>query len=453
MKPIEVFKSYIPYYKRNLKVALPVMLSQLCVGIVQLVDSIMVGHLGTVELAAVAFASSVFAIGNCFAMGVLFGLTPLVGQAYVREQHDVCSRLFQNAFLLALISMVLVCVLLLAAMWLMPFMGQDAQVVELAQPYFLTLILSMIPQLLFLTFKQFYEGLGDTKTAMWITIVTIFVNVFFNYVLIFGKWGFPFWGVFGAGVATLIARLISPVIFLVAMRCRKQWWGYMKAFRWSRFSWKELRNLLHLGLPISGQLLLEVTSFSLMGIMVGWLGAVPLAANQVAINLSNMSFMVVLGIGSATTIRVSHQIGARDYKAMTMAASASVHLAIFFEVITALLFIFFGRAMMTIFTTDPEVIELGAKICIFVGLFQIFDGLQAVGIGILRGLTDVRVIMRNAFIAYIVICLPLAYLFTFTLGMGAPGVWAACIVGIGTAAILYHARYHKIRRQKFDELQ
>ena len=154
MKPIEVFKSYIPYYKRNLKVALPVMLSQLCVGIVQLVDSIMVGHLGTVELAAVAFASSVFAIGNCFAMGVLFGLTPLVGQAYVREQHDVCSRLFQNAFLLALISMVLVCVLLLAAMWLMPFMGQDAQVVELAQPYFFTLILSMIPQLLFPTCQK-----------------------------------------------------------------------------------------------------------------------------------------------------------------------------------------------------------------------------------------------------------------------------------------------------------
>ncbi len=449
----EFFRRYLPFYKRNLKVALPVIFSQLCIGIVQLVDTLMVGHLGTVELAAVAFASSVFAIGNVFSIGILLGLTPLVGQAFVRGERATCARLFQNAFLLALIAAVAVCSILFGALLFMPFMGQVPEVVELATPYFITLILSLVPQLLFLTFKQFFEGLGNTKTAMWITIVTIFVNVFFNYVLIFGKWGFPQWGVFGAGVATLIARLVAPIIFLGCMRLKPVWWDYCRAFRWRLFGWRSLRELLHIGLPISGQLLLEVSSFALTGIMVGWLGAVPLAAHQVVMNLSNLTFMVVLGIGSATTIRVSHQIGARDYKAMTMAASASIHLALVIEVFTALLFIFGGRAMMTVFTNDAAVIDLGAQLCVYVGFFQIFDGMQAVGIGILRGLTDVKVIMRNAFFAYIVINLPLSYLFTFTFGMGAAGVWLAFIFGLGTAAALYYVRYRKIRQVKFAELQ
>lgn len=449
----EFFRRYLPFYKRNLKVALPVIFSQLCIGIVQLVDTLMVGHLGTVELAAVAFASSVFAIGNVFSIGILLGLTPLVGQAFVRGEHATCARLFQNAFLLALIAAVAVCSILFVAMSFMPFMGQVPEVVELATPYFITLILSLVPQLLFLTFKQFFEGLGNTKTAMWITIVTIFVNIFFNYVLIFGKWGFPQWGVFGAGVATLIARLVAPIIFLGCMRLKPAWWGYCCAFRWRLFGWCSLRELLHIGLPISGQMLLEVTSFALTGIMVGWLGAVPLAAHQVVMNLSNLTFMVVLGIGSATTIRVSHQIGARDYKAMTMAASASIHLALVIETLTALLFIFGGRAMMSVFTNDAAVIDLGAQLCVYVGFFQIFDGMQAVGIGILRGLTDVKVIMRNAFFAYIVINLPLSYLCTFTFGMGAAGVWLAFIFGLGTAAVLYYVRYRKIRHIKFAELQ
>lgn len=449
----EFFRTYLPFYKRNLKVALPVVFSQLCIGIVQLVDTLMVGRLGTVELAAVAFASSVFAIGNVFSMGVLLGLTPLVGQAFVRGERATCARLFQNAFLLAAIAAVAVCLLLFVALSFMPFMGQVPEVVALAKPYFLTLILSLVPQLLFLTFKQFLEGLGDTKTAMWITVVAIFVNVFFNYVLIFGKWGFPRWGVFGAGMATLIARLVTPFMFLAWMRLKPAWWAYCGAFRWRLFGWDSLRELLRIGLPISGQMVLEVMSFALSGIMIGWLGAVPLAANQVVVNLSNLTFMLMLGIASATTIRVSHQIGARDYKAMTMAASASIHLALAAETFTALLFIFGGRTMMMAFSNDSAVVELGAQLCVCVGIFQIFDGMQAVGIGILRGLTDVKVIMRNAFVAYILINLPLSYLLAFPCGMGAVGVWMAFIFGLATAAVLYYVRYRKIRRVKFDELQ
>ena len=231
------------------------------------------------------------------------------------------------------------------------------------------------------------------------------------------------------------------------------WWIFFRAFRWRSFSLTTLGELLRIGLPISGQMLLEVSAFALSGIMVGWLGTVPLAANQVATNLSNLTFMLVLGIASATTIRVSHQIGARDYDAMKMAATASVHLALMAETITALLFIFGGRAMMAVFTTDAAVIDLGAKLCVCVGIFQIFDGLQAVGIGILRGLTDVNVIMRNACIAYICVTLPLGYVLAFPCGFGAVGIWAAFSVGLGLAAVLHFARYYRVRRAKFDALQ
>ncbi len=447
------FKTFLPFYKRNLKVALPIVCAQLCIGIVQLVDTLMVGRLGTVELAAVAFASSVFAIGNVFSMGVLLGLTPLVGKAFVRGEDENCARLFQNAFVLALIASMLVCSVLFAVSAFLPFMGQVPEVVELATSYFFTLIISLIPQLLFLTIKQFLEGLGNTKVAMWITIVTIFVNVFFNYVLIYGKWGFPAWGVFGAGIATLIARTVAPILFLICLRLKREWWNYCRAFSWQRFSWRTLGELLHIGLPISGQMVLEVAAFAFSGIMVGWLGTVPLAANQVAVNLSNLTFMLVLGIASATTIRVSHQIGARDYQAMTMAASASTHLALVAETITALIFIFCGRLMMSVFTTDEAVIDLGTKLCVCVGIFQIFDGLQAVGIGILRGLTDVKVIMRNAFIAYICVTLPLAYLLAFPCGLGTVGIWLAFSAGLGLAALLYYVRYFRIRQSKFNELQ
>ena len=439
-------EKYIPFYLRNLKVALPIVCSQLGGAVVQVIDSVMVGKLGTVPLAAVSFATAVFVIGFIFSMGILMGLTPLVGIAFVRKERRRVTELFQNAMLLAGLVSVLTCVLLYGITFIMPYMGQDAEVVATCLPYFYTLIASLVPFLLFMTIKQFFEGLGNTWIAMLITLLANIINVVFNYLLIFGKCGFPEWGIVGAGVATLISRVSMPLLFLLAMRLRASWWRHLTDFRRTFFSRARFYELVKVGTPIAIHMLMEVAAFAFSGIMIGWLGAVPLAGHQIAQNMSHLTFMVVLGIGGATTIRVSHQLGQRDLYAARMAGNASVHLCLLYSTCAASLLILFRHAVAGIFSTDPAVIEIGSQLLIMAGIFQLSDGLQMVGAGILRGLTDVKIVTLYAFISYVCVNIPCSYFLGFVLGWGSVGVWTGFIFGLSVAAVLFHLRLRKTFR-------
>jgi len=440
-------RTYLPFYRRNLKVALPIVFSQLGGALVQLVDTLMVGRLGTVQLASVSFATSVFIIGFVFSIGILMGLTPLVGMAYVRGDHARVTDLFQNSLTLATLSAVVMCSLLFGVIHLMPYMGQDAAVVETAIPYFKTLVFSLIPFLYFTAIKQFFEGMGNTMIAMVITIISNLINVLFNYLLIYGKFGFPELGVLGAGVSTLISRLTMPLMFLLAIRLRSEWWAYFRAFRMHLFSWRRLFELVKVGAPIAAHMLLEVLAFALSAIMVGWLGATPQAGHQIAQNMSHLTYMIVLGIGAATTVRVSHQLGALDLDAARKAGNASVHLCLVYNTLAGTLLITFRHAIASAFTSDPAVIDIGGRLIIMAGIFQVSDGLQTIGAGILRGLTDVKIVMLYAFIAYICINLPFGYLLGFVFQFGAIGVWAGFIFGLSVAAVLFRLRCRKMFRQ------
>ena len=438
-----MLKNYIPFYKNNLKIALPIVLTQVGGGIVALMDNVMVGHLGAVELASVAFANSIFVLGQVFVMGAVMGLTPLVGQAFVQSDLERVKALFYNA-------LVFVCVLGLAVTLILglvyPFfdyMGQDTNVVRWAKPYFLLQVFSLLPLLVFCLFKQFLEGLGNTKVAMIITLVANIVNIVLNYLLIYGKFGFPYWGVVGAGVATLISRILMAVGFFVYVRTNDSWWNYLKDITIDLFQARKVWTVARVGMPIGGHMLLECTAFALLAIMVGWLGAVPLAGNQIAQNISHLTFMLVVGIGSATTIRVSHRLGEKNFYALRMAGKASVHLCLLTNTLMAIFMIVFSRQIPRIFTTDMAVIDAAAPLLVLAGLFQISDGLQTVGASILRGLTDVKRPVIYAFISYICINLPLGYLLAFKFHMGASGVWIGFIVGLSIAAILFHVRCNR----------
>ena len=442
------FRDYIPYYKRNLKVAGPIVLSQVGVALTQLVDTFMVSRLGTVELAAVSFASSVALLGFLFINGLLMGVTPIVGQTYTSDDFEDSKskvgrigQIFQNQMLLSLISSVLMLVLLFVVRYFLGYMGQEVAVVECAIPYFIVLSVSILPNTLFIAGKQFLEGLGNTSVAMLITIISNLVNILFNYFLIFGKCGFPEMGVLGAGVSTLISRLVMPIMLFVVMYWKKEWWIYCKCFRINLFAWKEVRDICVVGLPIAAHILMEMSAFTFSGIMMGWLGAAALASHQIASQMSNLLFMVVLGISAATTIRVSHQYGAKDYHAVRMAANASIHLCLCANFLMGSLLIFFRENIVMLFSSDPEVIRLGSQVLIMAGIFQLSDGMQAVGAGILRGLKDVKITMYVAFLAYLVINLPLGYVMAFVVGLGAPGVWMGFIGGLSVAAILFRIRY------------
>lgn len=426
----------------------PIVLSQVGVALTQLVDTFMVSRLGTVELAAVSFASSVSLLGFIFVNGLLMGATPIVGQIYTsnevgskEEKRRRIGQILQNQMLLAVVSSLLMLGVLFVVRYLLSYMGQDVEVVECAIPYFIVLSVSILPNTLFVAGKQFLEGIGNTSVAMIITIIANLVNVLFNYFLIFGKCGFPEMGVLGAGVATLISRIVMPFMLFAVMYWYKEWWAYCQEFKLKLFSCLEVKGILVVGFPIAAHILMEMSAFALSGIMMGWLGAAALASHQIASQMSNLLFMVVLGISAATTIRVSHQYGAKDYNAMRMAANASIHLCLCANFVMGALLIFFREDIAMLFSSDPEVIRLGSQVLIMAGIFQLSDGMQAVGAGILRGLKDVKITMYVAFLAYLVINLPLGYVMAFVVGLGAPGVWIGFIGGLSVAAILFRIRY------------
>lgn len=437
------FRNYLPFYRRNLMVAGPVVLSQLGNAIVQLVDTFMVGQLGTVQLAAVSFASAVFFMGYVFSNGLVMSVTPIVGQLFAKGDKQKMGAVIVNQIIYSLLVGTFGMTILLIMRFVLPYMGQDAEVLGYAVPYFIVIAISVWPNTIFMSLKQVFEGLGNTSVAMVITIVGNAVNILFNWILIYGKFGFPEMGMLGAGVSTLISRILMPLLFIGYIFFTAKWRSYFPKISLSLLDGRTMRELFTIGLPIALHTMMEISAFAISAIMMGWFNPVTLASHQIASNMSNMLFMVVLGISAATTIRVSHQYGARDYYAMRMAANASIHLCLAANAIMGTLLIVFRKNVAMLFSQDPEVIALGSQLLIMAGIFQLSDGMQAVGAGILRGLKDVQITMYVAFLAYIVINLPLGYLMAFVVGVGPVGVWMGFIGGLSVAAILFRIRYLK----------
>lgn len=437
-------RQYFSYYKRNLRLAFPIVLAQLGQVVVQQADIMMVGHLGAIELAAIAFANSIFIFGMVFAMGFSLGLTPAVGHIRDKSQYGLLAKLLSNAYVINLAMTALMILLLYLVSIFFDKMGQNPEVVEFAKPYFNILLLSMLPLSLFLTNKQFAEGLGDAKNAMYVTLVANLLNILLNYLLIFGKFGFPELGMLGAGVATLIARVFMALGFYIIFKKRKMFSNITKHIAVTAFDKATLRKLLVLGFPISMQMLLEVAAFALSGVMAGWLGVVSLASHQIALGLASMTFMLAVGVGAATTIRVSHYYSERSFKPLMMAATASTHIVLAYMGLAGVLFFIFRDKLPYFYTEDEQVIALSASLLIITAIFQIFDGLQVVMLSILRGLGDVTHAMLYAFIAYILINLPVGYFIAFTLEFGAIGLWMGFIVGLAAAGLLFYSRIRTI---------
>lgn len=446
MSFVTYVKGYIPFYRRNLKIALPVMFAQLGQAIVMLADTMMVGHLGTVELAAVSFGSSVFMIGFLFALGLSIGATPLIGKEYAAGGHRRSAIIFQNSILFDLGVSLLLGGIMWGVSCFMDRMGQPDEVWPLAQVYFRISVYTLPFVLLFQSFRQFMEGIGNTKYAMVITLVGNLLNIFLNWVLIFGKLGCPMLGVAGAAYATLIARILMSIAFVVLFFVKRPLIRYFYFFGKKSFSRREIKGLAYVGIPIGSQMLLETLGMSLSSIMVGWFGAVALASHQIAMNLSSLTFMISSGLASATTIRVSHQIGVKDLKSMRKAGIASTHLSLVFSCVCAIILFFFRVQIASAFSVDPQVLELSSLLIAIVAIYQFGDGFQVVSIGALRGMSDVYAPMVVAIVCYLIVNLSMAYLLAVIFSWGAVGVWIAFMIELYLAAILLGLRFrHKTK--------
>ena len=416
---------------------------------VQLVDNAMVGHVGTAELAAASFANSIYVVIMLFGLGVFLGVTPLVSHARGANDDQGVAVLMKNGFALSGLLLVGITVIAWSLTWLMPYMGQTDEVLRLSIPYYRTLAISTIPFLLFVLLKQIGEGLSNTVLAMAATITANLINVVLNYALIFGKLGFPKLGLLGAGYATLIARVAMPLLLYAGFMTIKPIRKYFTLMRAAKASLHEVKRIFSVGLPIATQLMLEVLAFSFSTVMMGWLGDVPLASHQVAMGLATFTFMIANGVAMATTIRVSFQLGTRDYESMERVCYSAVHMVLGYMGMCGLGFYLLRHQLSYIFTSDLRVIDQAASLLMIAALFQLFDGLQTVCLGILRGFADVKAPMLFSGFSYIGIGVTVSYLCAFKLGMGPEGIWYGFVAGLITAGTLLSLRI----RRRIHELE
>ncbi|MDA3928999.1 MAG: MATE family efflux transporter [Prolixibacteraceae bacterium] len=438
-----MLSDYLIYYKRLLKLAFPLVLTQAGQMVVQLVDNAMVGRVGTTELAAASFANSIFVVIMVFGLGIFLGVTPLIGHALGAKNDKRVASIMKNSLVLSLFLVTILTLLTWSLSWFMHLMGQPELVWKMAIPYFRILAISLLPFLLFMVLKQIGEGLNNTWWAMIATILSNVLNVALNYVLIFGKMGFPELGLIGAGYATLISRVTMPILLFVGFMLSKKMRHYFTLVPVVKSSIKEIKRILDVGFPISIQLVIEVSLFALGAVMMGWIGDVPLAAHQIALGLASFTFMIANGVAMATTIRVSFQLGLKAYNSMEKVTLSAIHLVLLYMLLCGIGFLVFRNQLPKIFTLDPLVISQAASLIVVAALFQLFDGLQVVCLGVLRGFADVKIPMIIAAISYLGIGIPVSYLFAFKFNFGPEGIWYGFVAGLATAGILLSFRIRK----------
>lgn len=445
-----LFVGYKSEYRRNLELAAPILLAQAGQVVVQYADTIMVGRIGVDALAAASFGGSIAMLCLLICMGVSMGLTPIVGNLYAGGKHRDSSHFFQNSVVVNLLLAVLLSFLFYGISFFFSKMGQTEEVVAYSLPYYRMLIYSVVPYMLFLTFKQFTEGVGNTKVSMFITILANVINVLFNYFLIYGKAGFPELGIEGAGIATLISRIAMPLLFLVYYLRNHTYKRYLCFFRLNAFSKQRITDLCKMGFPIGLQFTMEHSAFMFNTIMMGWFGAAALAAHQITLQTTLFGFMIATGISNATMIRVSHEYGSKNYLGAKRAATASFHIITIFMSFLAVAYFFLREPIASVFTSDPQVIEIASSLLIIGAVYQISDGLQLVSVGALRGIGDVKVPMYYSFFCYMIASLATAYVFGFRLGFAENGLWYGFVAGLSLACVLYLARWTRCIQKKMD---
>lgn len=441
-----IFSKYIEHYKANLRLALPIALSQLGYIVVQFADNAMVGAYGgddPLPLSAVSFGVMLSFVMFSLAMGISLGMTPIIGEHFARGEYRRTAHYLQSS----LVAFPIIGLLFMALqLWSIPLLyklGQPVEVVDMAVPYYRLMAYSLPAIMLYGCFRQFLEGVGNTISPMVIALATNVVNIVLNWIFIYGNCGCEAMGVYGAGLATLIARWMLPFLGLAYFVIKSKYRDYLKLFSRGVNYVKDSIRLLSIGIPLAGQMLLEGSAFIVTSIMMGWFGAEALAANQVALTFGNATFMLTIALGSAATIRSSHCYGLGDKEGMRDVVASSTHLAAVYGVTVFVLFIALRGVLPKLFTPNEEIIALASQMVVWVGMYQISDAVQGTLIGVLRGMQDVKIIAGLSFVAYVLLNIPVGYLVAFTFGFGSTGLLVGYVFGLSAAAIAYAVRVYR----------
>lgn len=435
--------SYTSYYRPLTMLGIPIVIGQLGTIVLAFADTLMIGHHTTEELAAAAFVNNMFNLVIIFALGFSYAITPTVGTLYGREQTSKIGEVVKNG---VVANMMLAAILVIVMSVFYAFidnMGQPKELMHYIKPYFLILLASLPFVCLFNVFKQFADGITDTSLSMWVLIGGNILNIFGNWILIYGKLGFPELGIVGGGLSTLFSRVVMAIVMIVLFFSKSKYRSYAHGFHNGRLNHEDFAHLNKLGWPIALQMGMETASFSLASIVVGWIGTTALAAHQVMLTISQLGFMIYYGIGAAAAVRVSNAIGQKDYKAARGNAYAAFQIVLIIAVIVSIPILLFRNYLGGLFTDSTDVSRLVAMVVIPFVIYQFGDGMQIVFGNSLRGTSYVRPLVLYAFFAFFIVSLPLCYVFAIVFHWGLIGVWFSFPFGLTTAGLLYMRAFRK----------
>lgn len=441
-----LWRIYKQEFTQMFRLSMPIVAAQVGIVLLGVTDNMMVGYLGATELAAAGIANSIFFVISIFGLGLTSVISPMSATAKAQQDHTQLRHLLLNVVRATMICGLLTVGMVYLTAYFFEVFRQPADVTALARPYLIVIGWSALPLIVFAGLRSFIEGLSIIRPGMYISYLAVVINIFLNWVLIFGHWGFPAWGLWGAGLATLLSRIFIALLF----------WGFI--LRSSRIKpyaqqwqiWKDdisqLVQIFKLGIPAGMQYFFEVVAFSGAAVLAGWLGKVSLAAHQIAISLASVTYMMAAGFGSAGAIRVGTAFGHRHRLKILRAANTAYLGVVAFMSFTCVIFIVFGDQLVWLYIQDVEVIALAAPLMIIAAFFQLSDGVQVVGLGVLRGISDLKVPTFFTLIAYWVVGLPLGYVLGFYTPLGVNGIWIGLSVGLTVSAALLTNRFYKLLR-------
>ncbi len=451
-----MLQQYTKEFSYNIKLSVPVIMGMLGHTFVQLADNIMVGQLGTAELAAVSLGNSFVFIAMSLGIGFSTAITPLVAEADgAGNKSNAKSALKHGLFLCTILGLALFCAVYLAKP-IMYYMKQPKEVVELAMPYLNLVAFSLVPLVIFQAFKQFSDGMSQTKYAMYATVLGNIINIILNYLLIFGTFGFPKMGIVGAAIGTLVSRIVMIIFIWFLLNRNQKLKGYVSNFNFRKIEQAVIKKLISLGFPSALQMFFEVAIFTAAIWLSGVLGKNAQAANQIALNLSSMTFMFGMGLGVAAMIRVGNQKGLKNFKELRRIGQSIFLLTFFLEIFFAILFLWGRNWFPTLYldlddalnlSDNSEVIVLAAKLLFVAAFFQISDGIQVVVLGALRGLQDVKIPTFITFIAYWLIGFPVSFYLGLHTSLGSMGIWIGLLTGLTASAIMLYIRFNYLTKK------
>jgi multidrug resistance protein, MATE family len=447
---------YTKEFRYNLQLAYPIILGMIGHTVVSIVDNIMVGKLGPTELAAVSLGNSFVFIAMSLGIGFSTAITPLVAEADGKKSVEEGRLAFHHGLYLCTILGSVLFALIYFCKPLIDFMGQPQEVVDLAKPYLDIVGFSLIPLIMYQAYKQFADGLSETKYSMWATILSNVVNIVINYFLIYGIWIFPKLGIVGAAIGTIVSRIVMLVFMHYMMNLKTKFHPYFKGFTLKEIK-KEINiKIIRIGTPSAMQMLFEVVLFTAGIWLCGIIGVTSQAANQIALSVASLTFMFAMGLSVTAMIRVGNQKGKADFIALRRIAFSIFLLTVLLEVVFALLFVVSHQYLPKLFVNNRDIINLvenrevvmiAAKLLLVAAVFQISDGIQVVVLGALRGLQDVKIPMYITFIAYWVIGFPVSYYLALKTELKAIGVWIGLLAGLSAAALFLFIRFNYLTKK------